>query len=360
MAQRAKHTTADVTQRSARAGRARVRSRSSSNTPPTPPAAQIPRRGKAAKPQWSGAQDTPARVAAAGVLEALRAEMLMEQPGIEAGRDPEHLHRYRVALRRTRTLLGQLRRILPARRAAALRNELAWLAELTTHVRDMDVYLAHWPDYRREVPAARRKHLAPLHTHLETRRERLRNILLRALRSDRYRALMRLWQDLESRLREPPGKKFKTIGAFASKRIERLRQRVLDEAAVLDENSPPLHLHELRKTCKKLRYMLEFSRNLLPKDALRELLSRLKDLQDALGAMHDLYVHHAALGEFSQALAADGTPVQTQQAVTVLLDHLAAKRQGAFAAVERQLQEFTALIAQPHVVNLIAGISRPA
>jgi len=307
-----------------------------------------------AKPSWSVPPETPARIAAAGVLEALRRAMLAEQPGVEAGTDPECLHRYRVALRRTRTLLAQLRRELPSRRVSALRNELAWLGEVTTHVRDMDVYLAHWPAYRREVPAARRKHLVPLHGHWVTRRERLQNVLLRALRSDRYSTLMQTWAELEARLREPPGKHSKSIGKVAGKRLERLRKRLIAEAAKLNEAAPPLQLHELRKTCKKLRYMLEFSRGLLPKKELRQLLSHLKELQDALGAMHDLYVHHAALAEFSQALSGKA-PAETQQAMALLLDHLQAKRRGAFVPVEKQLREFSSLLARPQTAAMLSG-----
>lgn len=298
--------------------------------------------------------DTAARVATASVLAALRTAMLAEQPGIEAGTDPEYLHRYRVALRRTRTLLTQMRRVLPSRRVSVLRDALAWLAELTTHVRDMDVYLAHWPDYYQEVPAARRQHLMPLHAHLTTRRERLRSMLLRALHSDRYNVLMQTWVDLESRLREHPGKKSKPIAEVAGKRLGRLRKRLIAEAAELKEDSPPLQLHELRKTCKKLRYMLEFSRGLLPKNELRPLLSHLKELQDALGAMHDLYVHHAALADFRQALAGK-VPTETQQAIAMLLDHLQVKRHGAFAQVAQRLREFTSLLVQLQTVALLAG-----
>lgn len=341
------------------AARRKPTARSATGTPPArsashPPSVQAtPRSAKTPKPQWSGSTDMSARVAAADVLEALRSAMFAEQTGVEAGKDPEYLHRYRVGLRRTRTLLAQMRRELPGRRVSALYDELLWLAEITTHVRDMDVYLDHWPDYRQNVPAVRRKDLTPLHTYLQTRRERLQSILRRALRSDRYGALMRAWTDLESRLRERPGKKSRTLGRIAGKRFARLRQRILDEAAELNEHSPPLQLHELRKTCKKFRYMLEFSRTLLPDQEVRQLLLHLKDLQDALGGMHDLYVHHAALSECAQALGED-VSVKSHQAIAELLDHLAKKRHGAFAPVEKKLRAFTALLAAPEVAKLLA------
>lgn len=334
-------------------GRARSAPRSTQRVPTASPAGPSLKRGKSAKPGWPD-PTIPARVATAEVLAALRATMLAEQPGAEDGTDPECLHRYRVALRRARTLLTQLRRELPSRRLSALRNELAWLAELTTHVRDMDVYLEHWPTYRREVPAARRKHLTPLHAHLATRRERLQRILRRTLHSDRYRALMQAWIAFESHLREHSGKGCKSISNAAGKRLSRLRERLIAEAAQLDAESPPLQLHELRKTCKKLRYMLEFSRGLLPKEPLRGLLVHLKELQDALGAMHDLYVHHAALAQFGQELAGKVSP-ETEQATAMLLDRLKEKRRATYMSLEKRLQEFSSLLARPETKAMLSG-----
>src|SRR5262249_28461728 len=65
--------------------------------------------------------------------------LLSHDPGVRLGDDPEDVHQARVATRRMRSDLRTLRDFVNPESGAALRAELAWLADVLGAVRDPDV-----------------------------------------------------------------------------------------------------------------------------------------------------------------------------------------------------------------------------
>ncbi|WP_261341378.1 CHAD domain-containing protein [Candidatus Thiodictyon syntrophicum] len=90
--------------------------------------------------------------------------------------DCEFLHDLRVATRRTRSALGQIRGVFPAPLAAHFKAEFAWLQEVTGPVRDLDVYLLEFDAYQRALPPALRPDLEPLRTMIEQLKVLLDNL----------------------------------------------------------------------------------------------------------------------------------------------------------------------------------------
>ena len=69
-----------------------------------------------------------------------------------------------------------------------------------------------------------------------------------------------------------------------------LRQRIqLDLPIVVTNANKIEELHELRKTCKKLRYLLELAshQNGINNKEIHSLITELEDVQDILGSIHD-------------------------------------------------------------------------
>jgi CHAD domain-containing protein len=69
-----------------------------------------------------------------------------------------------------------------------------------------------------------------------------------------------------------------------------LRQRIeLDLPIVLTNVNKIKELHELRKTCKKLRYLLELAshQNGINNKEIHSVITELEDVQDILGSIHD-------------------------------------------------------------------------
>ena len=62
-------------------------------------------------------------------------------PGTIASIDTEFLHDLRVAVRRTRSILKLVGDVLPGQLAERFAPDFKWLGDLTTPVRDLDVYL---------------------------------------------------------------------------------------------------------------------------------------------------------------------------------------------------------------------------
>ena len=55
--------------------------------------------------------------------------MVANEPGMRADLDTEFLHDYRVSLRRTRSLLGQIKNVFPEDAVTHFRTEFQWLAQ---------------------------------------------------------------------------------------------------------------------------------------------------------------------------------------------------------------------------------------
>ena len=106
--------------------------------------------------------------------------------------DPEFLHDLRVAVRRTRSVLAQGRRVLPGDVRARYREEFGWLGGATGPARDLDVYGIEWDGYVAPLGPGPAAALEPVRAHIEAQRVSAHAALSDVLRSDRYRRLMDL------------------------------------------------------------------------------------------------------------------------------------------------------------------------
>ncbi len=261
------------------------------------------------------------------------------EAGVREDLDPEFLHDYRVAWRRTRSLLSQVKRVFPEDALSRFAQELRWLSNMTSPVRDLDVYLLEFDGYRASIPPDLRPALDPLHALLQEEKAAAHAALVQALDSPRYQTFKSAWRAF---LQAPPPaytalkNAARPILEVASRRIWKLFRRVLEAGRAIDDSSPPEALHELRKTCKKLRYLLEAFATLYPRAPMDASIKDLKRLQDSLGEYQDLAVHRAALDAFRGQLKTRGQlPKRTDRAIDALIqafDRRAAEVRRAFAA----------------------------
>jgi len=271
--------------------------------------------------------DMPAHLAVRKILQHLLDTMEANEGGLIADIDTEFLHDFRVAIRRTRTALAQIRGVLPRQVVKRFRPEFAWLGNETTPVRDLDVYLLNFDAYQHALPACMQDDLEPLRVFLTHKRKQARQTLIRHLRSARYHRLKQDWRAfLDQGLpaeESAPVKAGIPVREVAGRNIGRLFRRALREGGAIDRGSPPEALHELRKTCKKLRYLMEFFRRLYPRHEIAALIGNLKQLQDNLGLFQDLAVQCATLQEMSREMQVAGSlPAVSGRAMDVLVDEL--------------------------------------
>lgn len=249
--------------------------------------------------------DAAARTLLLRLLETMQAN----EAGLKADLDSEFLHDYRVAVRRTRSLLGQIKGVLPQQKLERFRREFSWLGEITSPSRDMDVYLLDFHTLKNSLPLPLREDINPFHDFLEKNQKIEHHRLIRRLASARYRKLTSDWRDY---LKSPLPRHSSLPNALrpaidvANKRIWRMVRRVISEGETIHPDSPPEDLHELRKSCKKLRYLMEFFLSLYPQNQIRKLINALKSLQDQLGEYQDLHVQLASLTTIRAQMIAEG------------------------------------------------------
>jgi len=266
-----------------------------------------------------------ADVAVKRVLHQLLETMRVNEPGLLAEVDTEFLHDYRVAVRRTRAVLGPMGATLPPSLLQRFRNSFADLAQATSVARDLDVFLLALAWLDAQLPEAMQGQLQPLHDEVMTRCQRAHQGLNSRLCSTAHHRFMKAWTSF---LERPPpqrptaDKACVPIRDLAAEKIWKLYRRLLREGKAIDRESPPQALHTLRKTAKKLRYQMELFGGLFPADELRPLLRRLKKLQTHLGDYQDICVQAGHLHELAELLRSHAVPVDTLLAIGALLGHL--------------------------------------
>jgi len=257
------------------------------------------------------------------------------EPGTLAG-DAEDLHQYRVAIRRSRSVLAAARGVVPDDRRARAGQRLTRLARLTSPVRDLDVFIDDLPGVVARAdpadnpgadnPGAGTPGVQDLVAVLQRWRGEAAAVLAAEMRGPEGAETMRAWRaasDLHlvggdprgSRATEPAGEVAGDMVASAFRRA-----RKVGRAAA--ESDDLEHWHDLRKALKRLRYLLEAFGPMYDSDELEGLVRPLRKLQNRIGRLQDLRVQDTLL----VALAAesdhrgDPVPAATARRLAVLLD----------------------------------------
>ena len=251
--------------------------------------------------------------------------MEVNMTGVRDDTDSEFLHDFRVAVRRTRSALTQIKGVFTDKQVAYFSERFSWLGQITGPTRDMHVYLLDFSKYRDSLPERFRSDLKPLKSFLREHQRKELNKLVKRMSSPEFEELFNEWRNflLHDALSEEGESATQKVGEVASKRIAKMYQRVMDEGRAINASSVPEDLHELRKSCKKLRYLMEFFVSIYPPDLINGLIKEIKQLLDNLGDFQDLEVQAEKLRDFAHQMAAEGNiPADTFLAMGMLVDGL--------------------------------------
>ncbi|BFU94843.1 MAG: conserved protein of unknown function [Nitrospira sp.] len=209
--------------------------------------------------------------------------LLSHDPGTRLGSDPEDLHQMRVAARRLRAYLRAAAPMLNPEWAESLGDELAWLGRMLGFVRDLDVLLSYLNAERAAFRPPERRALQPVINELQRERMEARDLLLQALKSERYLALL---DRLEAAAQSP----VVTGDTVSLLEITRAEYRKLHRAMRKGgSEASDKALHKIRIKGKRARYATELAEVSLGKPATR-VIRRIRDLQDLLGEHQDAVV----------------------------------------------------------------------
>jgi CHAD domain-containing protein len=259
------------------------------------------------KPRLALRADQPAEEALRAILGHLAATLRANVAGVINDTDVEFLHDLRVAVRRARSAIGQLKQVLPQPAVETLAAGLGWLGSVSNPCRDLDVALQDMEGFKAALGAEG----VPL-DEIEARLRRDRGAALSrvraALRSRRFARLLAHWLELaEEAPGEPlPARAALPIAEIAGARILKAYRRMLKAGAKLADPPAPAALHRLRINAKKLRYLLEFFASLYPEPELSRLVKELKGFQDVLGGFNDMELERARFVAIADELIASG------------------------------------------------------
>jgi CHAD domain-containing protein len=305
--------------------------------------------GFASEKGWKSAQvpmvaDERADLAVGRVLLRLLQIMDANLPGTLADADVEYLHDYRVAIRRTRSVLRELRGVFDPAAHERVRVAFKWLQDQTGATRDLDVYLHEFGELRALAPAPIRADLEPIEPLLRERHRRARAAMQTALTSDRAKTLRADWWEilqtlvLTDQTREDAAR---PIGELAARRILKVHRKMVKMGTAITSESDPDDYHELRKKGKELRYLLElFGAELFEPDVVKPLVKALKSLQDVLGLHQDREVQIEMLRELGHELVARPGGARALMAIGTLIDRLEAEAAAARRSFAASFAEF--------------------
>ncbi len=289
--------------------------------------------------------------ALASILTALLETIEANVPGTLRDIDTEFLHDLRVAVRWTRSALKLCGPALPGGLARRFKPEFRWLGDLTTPTRDLDVYVLGLPAMAAGLVAAAEDDLAPFRDHLSIARAAALAGLRRGLRSVRFTRLTSDWRAALAGVHQ--ARKRPTVAQLAAERIETAHRNALETGALITPSSPPQSLHDLRKRCKELRYLVEMFGSLYDPAERWQAVRELKSLQDSLGEFQDAEVQLAEVRAFAAEMLADrSAPAATLLAMGEIAAGLARRQRKARNEFDSRFAAFASPASQERLAAL--------
>jgi CHAD domain-containing protein len=228
------------------------------------------------------------RLVASSCLEDVKAHHRGARNG-----DPVAVHQTRVALTRLRAAIAFFAPMVKDSEWIRLNSELKWLNGYLGATRDLDVAIEN----------------APRERLFRTARTESQRQLRRALTSDRYRRWFKdivnwvdhgPWSDMNNRslvrLRASPA------SDYHARRLAGWHEKLVGKSRGLQQMGGRKQ-HRVRLASKRLRYAIEFSEDVLPKDDFarwRAIVKQLRKAQQILGELHDAEAARALAAELQQ------------------------------------------------------------
>lgn len=310
-----------------------------------------------ARPDWAlSVEDRgqPAgRVFALSLERALARHRIREQL-LRIERSPRALHRYRVSLRKARSVLAAGRDVFPAEELHLLDALMGTQSSISSTARDLDVFVEQLEEMTEPLPRELHQAAREIRDVLLTRRDLARREVLESLDGEANAAMMRRWLVMASVFRvgggEPGPLALRPIEDVVGDALWRAFKRLRRRGRAALRSGEPADWHRARKAAKRLRYELAAFRGLYSDDDLQPLRSALRNLQEAFGELQDEVVRIDLLRS-----AAQDASVDAALAAGALIDRQLAKQPDA---LDRCAQAWTALDTKDQRRQLKSALGR--
>ncbi len=245
--------------------------------------------------------DAPIHTTTRLLMQFTLSVMRRNENGIRGDIDTEFLHDYRVAIRRTHSLLKQLKGVFDTADTAYYLRHFRDLGKRTNALRDLDVALLRQTTYSSYLPPSLRPPLELFFSDIAASRRALHKQLKRYLSSGNYRSFLEKWEKFITQESLPDAslttESSRSTIIVARSTIKKAWKKVIRHGRLISQEATDAELHALRIDCKRLRYLLELFQPIFPHKTTAPVIKKLKVLQDELGDFVDLAVQRRFLDE---------------------------------------------------------------
>jgi len=212
--------------------------------------------------------------------------------GIINDYDTEFLHDYRVALRKSRSILSETKGVFDKEKTKYFNGLFRYFAKITNRLRDIDVYLVKLEEFKRDLPEDLKKGINQIEEYLLKIRKEEHKKVTDFLKSQEFK------KDFLSAVNFFENEYANSSGSLAKKKVFTVAGRSINNC--LDnmlnnfeksEYLPPETLHKFRINFKKIRYLIEAFGKILYEEKLENRLKKLKEIQEEIGLYHDYHNH---------------------------------------------------------------------
>jgi CHAD domain-containing protein len=274
--------------------------------------------------------------------------------------DADAIHDARTTLRRIREgLVIMGRTAFDPVRTSRLERQLHDVEQTMAPTRDDDVLAADLDGWLKRASRGARRQLAPFHAFLDRRRRRdarrLSRDLTRGGVPKHVRKTRRFLRGHPRGMTPPPHNPAKATPMLVRHFLPDETWRAYEEVLAYETKLPANFdvIHQVRSSCRRLRYAIELFAGALPAGA-KELMRALRSLQDRLGELHD---HAVAVARIDDWLARG--KVKASPALDAYRTNRVAKRDRLRAEFESEWRALTGGPFRVALSHLVSGETPP-
>lgn len=279
--------------------------------------------------------------------------MLSFEDGARSGKDIEDLHQMRVSTRRMRSAFRLLEAYYKSRRTRPFTGFLKKLAARLGSVRDLDVLIDDLEKQRPALDEPHRLHLQATIDTLKKQRRKARKKLVALLDSKDY---LTFTNDCAAFLTKPGRGAITPKSQTTPHQVRHVLPREihahLADVRAYDtvlEDAEPAAIHALRIEFKRLRYIVDYFKDVLGTSGA-DYVKSVKLMQDLLGRYNDIAVAHSYLEDVSANGKLNGDAAAALDAYLARID---AEAHDIEAAVPEAWAKFNTRTVQSKLSNAL-------
>ncbi len=286
----------------------------------------------------------PAMHALVGILNRFLRIIECNVTGAREDVDPEYLHDFLVAVRRTRSFIHQFVAVFPGKSVKFIEKDFQWIEQEATPIRDLDIYMSLFDDFESRVDKDHRHALQSLYLFLQSQKKKELRRMRVSMGSTRYLKLIESWEHFLTDCKDAeslPAAAQAPIGTIARDCIWNIYRELLQTARKISPDAKADELNELHQMSKLLEYHMDVFKSLFPAKRMARLLDEQDRLQQSLNQFRDLNLQYSRLKHYKAQMGqAQAVRAISMEAVEQLIQDRKKERRKARKQVIAQIRRF--------------------